>query len=69
MSSINRMAELVNVKRGALIYIMNQDVGSFPENVLQRSSMPVFSDYASAPINVGELTVAVAVDSLFEIIN
>ena len=69
MSSINRMAELVNVKRGALIYIMNQDVGSLPENVLQRSSMPVFSDYASTPINVGELTVAVVVDGLFEIIN
>ena len=65
----DRMSEFANVKRGALIYITHQDAGSSTDNMLQRSSMSVFSDYGSTPINVGELTIEVTVDALFEIIN
>ena len=65
----DQMSKLANVKRGSLIYITNQDLGSSPNNMLQRSSMSVFSEYASTPINAGELTIEVKVDALFEIIN
>ena len=65
----DRISELANVKRGPLIYITNQNVGSATNNLLERSSMSVFSDYASTPINVGEITIEVTVDALFEIIN
>ncbi|SVA52885.1 uncharacterized protein METZ01_LOCUS105739 [marine metagenome] len=65
----DRISELANVKRGALIYITNQNVGSATNNMLERSSMSVFSDYASTPINVGQLTIEVTVDALFGIIN
>lgn len=63
----DRMANLANVKRGPIIFITHQYLGSSPNSILQRSAM--YSEYSATPINVGELTIEVKVDAVFEIIN
>ena len=63
----DRMAKLANVKRGPIIFITHQYLGSSPNSILQRSAM--YSEYSATPINVGELTIEVKVDAVFEIIN